>query len=218
MSSLVIACDNSGGIGMKEEDVVTVPYEVTAYFSFRVAVMECMAAGATPLTVVLHNFCGDEAWQELVQGIHRGMDEIGVQLPITGSTESNMQLVQSALGILVIGKKENDRRCRQKTHRKIAVIGKPLVGEEVMEQSKSVAPLSLFKWCVDQAELQVLPVGSKGIAYEWKQLNSEDIPNEIASKVDVLKSSGPSTCFLVAYPEHMETVLKQKCGDYFIGE
>ena len=47
-SSLVIACDNSGGIGMKEGDVVKVPYEVTAYYSFRVAVMECIAAGGTP--------------------------------------------------------------------------------------------------------------------------------------------------------------------------
>lgn len=217
-SSLVIACDNSGGIGMKEKDVVTVPYDVTAYYSFRVAVMECMAAGAAPLTVVLHNFCGDDAWQELVRGIHRGMDEVGIQMPITGSTESNMELVQSALGILVIGKKENHRKDRPEIHRKIAVIGKPLVGEEVMVQSELVAPLSLFKWCAEQAEVRALPVGSKGIAYEWKQLNSEEVPDEIASQVDVLKSSGPSTCFLLSYPEHMETVLKQKCGDYFIGE
>ncbi len=217
-SSLVIACDNSGGIGMKEGDVVKVPYEVTAYYSFRVAVMECIAAGGTPMTVVLHNFCGDAAWAELVQGIQRGMDEIGMKLPITGSTESNMLLVQSALGLLVIGKKENSYRDIQDCSRKIAVIGKPLVGEEVMEQSQWVAPLSLFKWCTEQEDVRVLPVGSKGIAYEWKQWSSSDIPAEITSKVDVSKSSGPSTCFLVAYPEHLETALKQKCSDYFWGE
>ena len=77
------------------------------------------------------------------------------------------------------------------------MIGKPLVGKEVMEQPQSIAPLSLFKWCMEQAGVRVLPVGSKGIAYEWKQMDPEDIPDEITSRVDVLKSSGPSTCFLV---------------------
>lgn len=43
--SLVITSDNSGGIGTKEQDLVKVPYEVTGYYLFRVAVMECIAAG-----------------------------------------------------------------------------------------------------------------------------------------------------------------------------
>lgn len=41
--SLVVSCDNSGGIGLKEKDLVQVPYEVVGYFSFRVAVMECLS-------------------------------------------------------------------------------------------------------------------------------------------------------------------------------
>ncbi|MFL6559685.1 MAG: ATP-binding protein, partial [Bacillus sp. (in: firmicutes)] len=52
--SLIIACDNSGAIGMKEHDLVRVPYETVAYYAFRVAVMECIAAGGVPISVLLH--------------------------------------------------------------------------------------------------------------------------------------------------------------------
>src|SRR3954452_5049017 len=106
--SLIIACDNSGAIGMQEQDLVHVPYETVAYYSFRVAVMECIAAGGEPIAVVLHNFCENEPWDELVNGIEKGLRELKLSdVRITGSTESNFSLLQSALGLVVIGKKSN---------------------------------------------------------------------------------------------------------------
>ncbi|MBK5499278.1 ATP-binding protein [Peribacillus sp. TH14] len=218
--SLVVSCDNSGGIGLKEKDLVQVPYEVVGYFSFRVAVMECLAAGGSPMTVVLHNFCGDEAWDALKIGVMKGMDEIGLDLSITGSTESNMPLLQSALGLMVIGKRRNERVMKPILQRKMALIGKPLVGEEVMKQQEWIAPLSLYKSLCELEEVQVLPVGSKGIANEWKHLdpNGEGVSAHIRSQVDIEKSSGPSTCFLIAYPEHLEDEIKLQSGSFFMGE
>ncbi|WMX55621.1 ATP-binding protein [Peribacillus sp. R9-11] len=218
--SLVVSCDNSGGIGLKEKDLVRVPYEVVGYFSFRVAVMECLAAGGSPMTVVLHNFCGDEAWEALKIGVMKGMDEIGLDLSITGSTESNMPLLQSALGIMVIGKRRNERVMKPILQRKMALIGRPLVGEEVMKQQEWIAPLSLYKSLCELEEVQVLPVGSKGIANEWKHLdpNGEGVSAHIRSQVDIEKSSGPSTCFLIAYPEHLEDEIKLQSGSFFMGE
>ncbi|KQU17789.1 hypothetical protein ASG65_26085 [Bacillus sp. Leaf13] len=218
--SLVVSCDNSGGIGLKEKDLVQVPYEVVGYFSFRVAVMECLAAGGSPMTVVLHNFCGDEAWEALKIGVMKGMDEIGLDLSITGSTESNMPLLQSALGLMVIGKRRNERVMKPILQRKMALIGRPLVGEEVMKQQEWIAPLSLYKGLCELEEVQVLPVGSKGIAYEWKHLapSGEGVSAHIRSKVDIEKSSGPSTCFLIAYPEHLEDEIKLQSGSFFMGE
>ena len=61
---LVLASDNSGGIGLKDMDMVKTPYDVVAYYGFRVAVMECMASGGAPISVVMHNFCGDDPWKE----------------------------------------------------------------------------------------------------------------------------------------------------------
>ncbi|MFP3393557.1 ATP-binding protein, partial [Brevibacillus sp. SIMBA_076] len=75
-----------------------------------------------------------------------------------------------------------------------------------MDQQDWIAPLSLYKSLCEMEEVQALPVGSKGIAYEWKHLDpsGEGVSIHISNKVDIEKSSGPSTCFLIAYPEHLE--------------
>lgn len=214
---LVIASDNSGGFGLKEQDVVKVPYDIVAYYSFRVAVMECIAVGAVPVSVIMQNFCGDEAWAELKQGIQRGLEELGQELPISGSTESNMELLQSALGLNVVGVSSNAPLLGEviPNAMKLAVIGKPLVGNEVMEQSEWVAPLPVFKWLCEQEEITVLPVGSKGIANEIKQLVPEMKNEDIHSDLDLNKSSGPSTCLIIAYPPEMETMIQEKTGTLF---
>ena len=56
--TLVLASDNSGGIGLKDMDMVKTPYDIVAYYGFRVAVMECMAAGGAPISVVCIIFAG----------------------------------------------------------------------------------------------------------------------------------------------------------------
>src|SRR3954453_9455647 len=146
--SLVIASDNSGAIGLKEKDVVQTPYEVVAYYGFRVAVMECMAAGGVPLSVVVHNFCGDDSWEALLSGVDRGLAEMGMMtVPITGSTESNFTMLQSTLGMVVFGKRDcnfQEDPVSASTN-KFAVIGSPLVGEEVLDKEREVLPLSLFQ-------------------------------------------------------------------------
>ncbi|WP_285767990.1 ATP-binding protein [Peribacillus sp. SI8-4] len=220
LESLVISSDNSGGIGLKENDLVQVPYETVGYFSFRVAVMECLSAGGNPLSVVLHNFCGDEAWEGLSRGVMQGMAELGLELPITGSTETNMPLLQSALGLIVLGKRRIDREKQQNHPRKISLVGRPLVGEEVLKQQEWVAPLSLYKGLCELEGVEALPVGSKGIAYEWKQLDrsGDGVPVYISDIVDIEKSSGPSTCFLLAYPLSLEEEIKLQAGSLLIGE
>ena len=68
--------------------------------------MECIAAGGKPFSVVLHNFCGNDSWGELVKGIEKGLKELNLQdVSITGSTESNFHLQQSAIGLVVLGEK-----------------------------------------------------------------------------------------------------------------
>ncbi|MEH7503653.1 ATP-binding protein [Neobacillus drentensis] len=214
MDSLIIACDNSGAIGLKEQDLVHVPYETVAYYSFRVAVMECIASGGEPISVVLHNFCGNEPWDELVSGIQKGLGELNLSdVLITGSTESNFSLMQSALGLVVIGKKLTAKTTEiaDTKHMKFAVVGIPLVGNEVIEQNDQVAPLSIFQEVSLIQGAMLWPVGSKGILYELNQM----IPNEelseemVVTTVDILKSAGPSTCFIaVVQPDQEETLRK----------
>src|SRR5699024_1485130 len=127
---LVIASDNIGAIGMKSLDEVRIPYYVVSYFAFRVAYMDCVAAGGNPFAISLMNFNGDEAWEELLQGINNGVNELHIdELPVTGSTETNFTLQQSATSITILGKREYKQKQTQKIildNCHIAVIGQPL--------------------------------------------------------------------------------------------
>jgi hypothetical protein len=218
--SLIIASDNSGGIGMKTEDHVQVSYETVAYYSFRVAAMECMAAGGVPVSVVLHNFCGDHTWSELNKGIQKGLAELNLKdVPITGSTESNFQLQQSALGLVVLGKKSLSKKSYKTFSKdlKFAVIGSPLVGNEVLENEEQVIPLSIFSEVLKLDEIMVWPVGSKGILYEFNRMFTSKVFTKemLHTNLDVLKSSGPATCFIIAFDQDQEESLIEITAGYY---
>lgn len=219
--SIVVACDNSGGIGLKEMDAVQVPYDMVAYYSFRVAVMECLAAGGNPFAVTVQNFCGEGAWGELIIGINRGIAELGLEeLQITGSTESNFPLVQSAVGLTVLGKKKTSRtdlRPHFTDDTRIAVIGKPLVGDEVMENEAEAVPLVVFQQLCALEDVTLLPVGSKGIYFELNELFSNRTFKgaEIISDLDIHKSSGPSTCVLAVFNKKKKRDIMTLTGSYF---
>lgn len=215
---LVIASDNSGSIGMKQLDDVHVPYDIVGYFSFRVAYMECLAAGGRPISISLMNFNGNQVWEQLIQGINRGIEELGIEpIPVTGSTESNFSLQQSAMAVTVLGRREIKPESKQRIHLddyQLAVIGKPLVGYEVINCNDEVAPLHLFQWFNNQKEvISILPVGSKGIAFEL----SKAWPNHnfiLESDLDLKKSSGPATCFIAIYHKNFHHAALKKASKW----
>ncbi|MBT2689182.1 ATP-binding protein [Bacillus sp. ISL-47] len=219
--AIVVASDNSGGIGEKDKDSVKVPYETVAYYSFRVAVMECISAGAEPFAAALHNFCGEDAWNALVRGIKRGAEELDIgALEINGSTESNFTLLQSAVGLSVLGKMKGNghsERLLYTNQTEISVIGSPLVGEEVVGRGTEAAPLKLFQEINSLADVETLPVGSKGIIEELNGLflNKEFTNNDFSTDLDLHKSSGPSTCFIAVYPQGKTKEIRRLAGSYF---
>jgi hypothetical protein len=219
-NSLIIASDNSGGIGMKEHDLVTVPYATVAYYSFRVAVMECIAVGGQPMSVILQNFCGNGPWEELVKGIQTGLDELGLEgVSITGSTESNFSLLQSAVGLLVLGQKpiRHTTEIEFSDQLKFAVIGMPLIGNEVIEQIDQVVPLTIFQKVSRLNNVMIWPVGSKGILYEMNQMfkNVRFTKEMVNIHIDILKSSGPATCFIIVYHADQEDQIMKLAGRFF---
>lgn len=214
--SLVVATDNSGSVGMKEQDDVKVAYDIVGYFSFRVAMMECLAAGAKPITIVIQNFCGDHVWGDIVSGVQRGMKELGLEkMEITGSTESNFSLVQSVVGLNVIGVKSNEDGNRKASIERVALVGLPLVGDEVMSNPDKVAPLSLFYQFSRLEDVIIWPVGSKGVGHELQRMVPEMAQALSSEHIDLHKSGGPSTSFLVGYPLEKEEEIKKLTGDYF---
>lgn len=218
---LVIAVDNIGGVGLKENDIVNVDYETVGHFGMRVAMLECLATGAQPLSAMIHNFCGDEAWQPLVSGVKQTLRELGIEhISITGSTESNFSLIQSAVGFLAIGKvKKNEKKiAKTPLSAKWAVIGLPLVGADVLKRRDQMAPLSLLQPLIQtEGVYEILPVGSKGIGYEAKMLanmNGMEI-KDIQTELDLYASAGPATCWIVTYDPSYESTIRSIAKNWF---
>lgn len=222
-SPLVIATDNSGAIGEKEFDAVNVPYEVVGYYLLRVVLMECVAAGGHPEALILQNFNGNQAWAPLVKGIHQGLEEANIpSLPITGSTESNFELQQSATSLSLIGRQKYtaDQPFTEKitTDYRIAVIGKPLVGAEVLQNPADIASLKSFIWLSQQSEVAaLLPVGSKGIRAALEKV-APNLAVQFPAELDVDKSSGPATCYVVIYEKNFyQTMTTMLVEPFFSG-
>jgi hypothetical protein len=217
---LVIAADCSGGIGLKEADIVKVPYETVSYYGARVALMEVMSVGADPIAVVLQNFVHDKAWNHLVEGIHRALKELHLSIPITGSSESNFLLLQSAASVTVIGKvnKKDKRIGITPQGAKFAVLGEPLVGDDVMRRQDRVLPLEMFHKLLKLPGIyELVPIGSKGILHELElllKINGFE-SKKVFCPLPMHVSSGPATSILISYQQDTEDMMKEIVEKYF---
>lgn len=197
-NGFIVTTDNSGGIGEKPDDFVAVPDSVTAYFAARVALLEQWASHAEPVTIVIHNFSGSASWDKYVAGVTDLFQEAGLAVPpISGSTETNMELVQSAVAVTMIGKAKEWSGDAETTW---FTYGTPLVGNEVLERKEEVASLRLLREAlVGGIVQQIWPVGSSGILQEVHQMIGNGMA-QVKTVLDPIKSAGPATVVLVAIP------------------
>lgn len=204
-SSLVISCDSIGGIGEKKEDRVKAPPEIVGYYGARVALMEVIALGSTPLALINTLSVEMEGYGErILKGIRRAVSELPeeVVIPVTGSSEENFPMVQTALGITVIGNLEKNRVLPPITDgtEALYLVGLPKVGEEVLkDQGEILSMEDLYHLKNHPGIRDILPIGSKGIAHELKVLgiSAEKVDQNKHPALDFYKSGGPSTSALV---------------------
>lgn len=208
-NGLVLTTDNSAAIGEKEADIVQVPDEVVAYFAGRVALMEQWVAGAYPVSIVLHNFSGNKSWEKYIAGLEKLFGEIDQPCPeITGSTESNMETLQSAMAVTMIGEQQIASAKSYTWY----VYGMPCVGEEVMTESEKIADMKKILDGVNSGFVErVWPVGSTGIAGECKRLGLHCG----LSDWDNSKSAGPATSVLLGITNNQIQEAKLHFGKYF---
>ncbi|MGO4888233.1 AIR synthase related protein [Anaerobacillus sp. MEB173] len=218
---IVISTDCSGATGLKEADEVRVPYDVVSYYGFRVALMELLAVGAEPLGLVIQNLVNDHVWEELIRGARKACTEIGFSsVQITGSSETNFPLLQSAAGFTVIGKVDQEKKRVAVTPKDatFAVIGSPLVGERIITEQEKVVPLAIFSQLINmEGVYEALPVGSKGIGYELEQLLAENAiqHNGYRCELDLSQSAGPATCFIISFSKEKEAAIRAAASQYF---
>jgi len=199
---LVISCDSCGSIGLKDADAFKLAPRYVSKFTTRVALTEVICCGALPVSVT--NGVANElepTGEETILGIHDELSNAGLaNIVLNGSTEENFKTSMTALAITVIGvAKKNELKFGHAVAGDIMILlGSPGVGTEVELESKGfydeirlLLPLQDVK--------EIVPVGSKGIAYEAQTLAKL---NGIAFKpykteIDYFRSAGPATCMLV---------------------
>lgn len=209
---LVVACDSSGGIGPKPLDKLKVSGHILGKFTARAALMDVLAAGATPICVV--DALGVEAkptGAEILGGIREEAQLAGLdpQLAVTGSTEKNMVVEQTGIGVTVIGtcKRADLRIGGSQPGDIVAAIGLPSVGAEVLvaeKEGKIAETTDLLKLRKLAFIHETIPVGSTGVLHELEtiaegaKLNYKIVNQTV---VDIRKSAGPSTVLLASLNE-----------------
>lgn len=207
VDGLVVTSDNSAGIGEKEWDTVKAPDIVTAKFAARVALLEQWAAGSEPQAMLLHNFSGAVQWDRYMAGIAELFAEAEMEMPpVSGSSETNMETLQSGLAVTMLGKQIRSSATAESLS--WFVYGVPLVGEAVLVHQDRAADLKLIKSGLESGIIdRVWPVGSKGIAREFELLMGRRV--EVSAAVNIHSSGGPGTCVLLGLqPENSEQLQK----------
>ena len=216
---MVIACDSSGGIGDKEFDVVKVDPEVVGFYTTQVALMEILAIGANPITVV--NALAvemDPTGLGIIRGVKRALKPLNLPEDqiVTGTTEENIPVCQTAMGMTIIGI-INKNEFRKTTALKgdiAVVIGIPKVGDEVIaDKGREILTIDLMLKLIKYKEVnEILPVGSKGILYELGEMaRTNDLKYCIEDDllVDVYRSAGPGTCAIISLNEKNYNLIKE---------
>lgn len=208
-SYIVIAVDSFGGIGPKECDVVKLPVGKWGRAILRVPIMEVIASGAEPILVI--DALGveyDPMGKEVIIAIREELSRLGYKdIPITGSTEDNVPVKSSAAGVVVIGEASKGKFYpgTSKEGDNLFVVGIPKVGKEIKEdlledqEIPDILDLILLRGLIGVHD--ILPVGSRGILYEAYEMAKNSHLNLILLdnvSIDLRKSAGPSTCFLVS--------------------
>jgi len=211
---LWVACDSAGGIGNRDLDIIKCPAEVVGYFTARVALLELLCVNAEPF-ICINNLCVsmNPDGKSIIKGINNCFLEMDYKVEITGSTEENFIVSQTALGLTMLGK--SDKLIEKKIFDKAICfsLGIPMIGNDVLNNKDKIANLKDVRdILLSDKIIDSIPVGSKGIEYELSVLNKDYLKNIrlIESVVDIKKSAGPSTCVLFLCGEEEYNYFKRK--------
>lgn len=218
---MIITCDSDGGIGPKKHDTIFSQSYDLGRLAARVPIMEMLASGALPVLVV-DTLCVemDPVGKEIIRGVRDEVSEAGLNgdLVVTGSTEDNVVTYQTGVGVTVVGfvEKKDFRPGKSLKDDLVICLGVPKSAPEYkvhyadngIANTKLIKQLNSFEFIRD-----ILPVGSKGITYEFRELaKSADLSPFCYEGItlDVTKSGGPSTCCIVSLPKNKLDLLKDK--------
>lgn len=206
---LVLACDSLGGIGPKEGDMLSVPLEISAQFTARVALAEVLAAGGEPLALSVTLSIEPYPWlEEVRKGILRELQSIGKDnIPFLFSSEKNVTSRATGLGVTVLGKRPRREDVPKFEEGTLYALGIPSCGATVLKNASAIADLKDILRIQDLLpEASILPVGSRGVfceALHFLHGTSLTLVLNPEPLFPLYTSCGPATVLLFASSESL---------------
>jgi hypothetical protein len=210
-TALVAACDSAGGIGRKSHDSVRASPEVVGKFTARVALMEVLSVGASPICVV--STLSVEPYptgSQIANGIRKELRcaRISPSIPTLFSSEKNVHTMQTGLGVTIVAEAPLQQlkigKCMPNDL--VVAVGLPFVGSDVLkaERRQLIADVKdTFGLLKIPYIHELIPVGSRGILREAETLAKDSslrfrpLPDD---RIDLRKSAGPATVLLCSLP------------------
>ena len=218
--SLIIAADSDGGIGSMPADFVKCSEYDLGRFAIRVPLIEIIACGAFPLAAFdMLTLPMEPHGIEIIRGIRAELAAAGlaIDFPLSGSTEDNIPTTMTGIGTLVLGlvREEEFRPGKSRPGDQVFCLGLPKSGPEdvvSLDDNEIIKISELRKVMALEGINDLLPVGSRGVLFEARQLANLAGLNFIPvtqSMVNLNKSGGPSTCVLASCrPEKLKNIQK----------
>jgi len=217
---LVVACDSAGGIGPKALDKVPASGKLVGKLTARVALMEILAVGASPiciattLSVEPHPIGG-----LIIEGIEEELKGVGLSsIHRVFSSEKNIPVEQTGLGVTVLGVSRRGmlRVGCSRPGDFVVAVGMPCFGSEVVRNSK-LQRIAETKDVLRLAEKgyvhEMIPAGSGGLLAEAEILARDSklrLRLSQQREVDVLRSAGPATALVCSVaPSGCDDILSE---------
>lgn len=217
-TTMVIACDSSGSIGMKEGDMLKVQPFYVGRFAARVVLLEVICSGAEVLTIA-DAVCNEmnPTGEEIIKGIKAELKAADIKdAVLTGSTEENFATSSTGVGIIAVGIADTEKLKVNNVSCDAVIIsvGIPKLGSEVIsaKDNEIVDYKTIYKLLNNYCAYEIVPVGSKGIAYEASLLaknNNLRLDFETNSGIDIKRSGGPATSVIAAVnAEYVDDIIE----------
>ncbi len=192
---LVNTCDSAGGIGTLENDVLKVDITIVTMATLKVALFENISLGAKILSVNM-SFANDPLYVKRAVEMAKNFLKV-LDIPLVISTEKNFSTTQTGIGVGVIGYAKRLKIGIAEAGDGVYTIGMPMFGNEVIENQENILELEDLIELVNSNYVgEIIPVGSKGIAYEAKNLAKNNSLKLVLKEKGswLYKSAGPATC------------------------
>jgi len=219
---LVVTCDSAGGIGSKSHDKITANPQLVGKMTARVALMELLSTGTDPVALVATLSVEPKPTANLlIQGVKEELRSARFgNIPILCSSEKNVRVSQTGLGITTFGFASRTRLKvgRVEPNDEIIAVGEPYVGKEVIraERKGQIADtLDVLKLRRQSFVHELIPVGSRGTLYEARGVAKHSgliFKPSHPQTFNLKKSAGPATALLCLVSEGSLAEVKRILG------